>query len=113
MEFEVFKRKGGTWLGAAHDWIKNHCIRGDSVICGSDTKLVRYHGELTVKDVEEISAKVGYAVHEKVLLKVEGFLADIKCNFTKEEKENPLVSVYVERQIKILESLIRQIKEDI
>lgn len=67
MEFEVFKRKGGSWLGAARNWIKWSCIQGDSVEWGSNTKLMTSHGELTVKDVEDIAAKVGFAVYEKVV----------------------------------------------
>ncbi len=70
MEFEVFKRKGGSWLGASRNWIIWNCIHGDSIIWSENPKLVTTHGELTVKDVEEVSAKVGYAVHEKVVDKL-------------------------------------------
>lgn len=71
MDIEVFKRNGGSWLGAGRNWIKWCCLGGDSVRWDSDEALRTTHGPLTVNDVKEISAKVGFAVYESVLRKIE------------------------------------------
>ena len=50
---------GGSYLGAAREWMQNNRINGSDVIWGSNTPL---RPAMTVKDVEELAAHVAAAV---------------------------------------------------
>lgn len=115
MEQEVFRRKGGSWLGAVRNWVKWHVLRGDSLIWGTDAKttLVTTHGNLNLEDVEEIAAKVGWAVQEMVLNKLNGRIQ--MCEFALAESAYGKNLVGWERsamegKLKLLKSLFVEIE---
>jgi hypothetical protein len=57
MEKHIFKKEGGDWLDAVHNWIQDNCINGDSVTWGSNDGL----GHFTVKELEDVAGEAAYA----------------------------------------------------
>jgi len=53
------KRKGGTWLGAAREWMQRKKLNGSSVTWNSDDEL---RPTMTVRDVEDLAAHVAAAL---------------------------------------------------
>ena len=61
---ENFKSSGGNWLGAVRNWIKWHCINGDSVTWSSNDEL---RPRITVKNIEDAAGEAAWATLEPFL----------------------------------------------
>lgn len=60
MEKHIFKKEGGSWLGAVRNWIQWNCLNGDSVTWGSNDDL----GHFTVNKLEDVAGEAAYATEK-------------------------------------------------
>jgi hypothetical protein len=98
-KFDLIK-SGGEWLGKCRSWIQWNCINGSDVTWSSNDVLRTTHGNITVKDIEHVSAEVAaHLVTEIEKLKekeqtINILLCDIKTLLldvdtpTKEQRSN-------------------------
>ncbi len=63
MTKEEFKKSGGSWLGAAREWMQWNCINGDSVTWASDEVL---RPQIRVKMLEDVAGEAAYAEHVRM-----------------------------------------------